>query len=633
VPGLAGGFVGVDVFFVISGYLITGILARLARAPAPSLADFYARRLRRLLPALLAMLAGSALLAMVLLAPKEQLAQVGDARAASVWLANLHYALGKVDYFGDGADQALFLHTWSLGVEEQFYLAWPLLIFLAFGAWRGGAVDGGARRARIGLAALAVAGLALAMLQTVVAPLQAYYLLPARFWQFATGGLVVLWQMQSPDRAMLPAAPARLLAGAGLAAVVACALWLDGTQRYPGAWALAPTLGTAAVLAAGFGRTHGVVGWLASAPMQWVGRHSYGWYLWHWPLLLLGMALVPAGVGPGGALALAVLALAVAAASLRWIEAPVRHDARLAARPWLTIGLALAAMATAVAAVQGWQVLARGWAARPEQARWFATEPAQYPVYARGCDSPVLEAGVRPCTWGPDDARRTVVLVGDSIGIQWFAAVRRAFPEPEWQTVVLTKSACPMVDAPVVYARIDRRYTECEGWRREALALVVRNRPDAVVVGSAPVPTLDDATLRDGSRRVLSLLADASPAVFVLAPTPKLPFDGPTCLARHEWRARIFGDAGDCAVPLADVAQGREKRVLAEAVDGLANVHLLDLDALACPGGMCRAKDAQGRVTFRDAQHLTGEFVATLGPALKARVDAALARPATGAGD
>ena len=396
VPRLAGGFVGVDVFFVISGYLITGILVRAAQAPRSALVDFYARRLRRLLPALLVVQLVSIALAMLLLAPQEQLTQIAGARAAVLWVSNFQFALSEIDYFGESAENALFLHTWSLSVEEQFYLVWPLLIFLAMGVWRRGGSAIGQHRARYALALLAACGLIVPLLQTPIAPLQAYYLLPARFWQFALGGLLMLWQMRASARLTLTVAGARWAVAAGLGLVGASAFMLDGTQPYPGAWAIAPTLGTAAVLAAGFGRPSGVTAMLAAAPMQWVGRHSYGWYLWHWPLLLLGRALAPAGMALGTALGLMALALALAVASQRWIEAPIRYSAHLARRPGLTIALAMSGMAFGLLAAQAWESVAGNWAQRPQQAKYFQNDPKHYELYPRGSDVAIRSSEMRP---------------------------------------------------------------------------------------------------------------------------------------------------------------------------------------------------------------------------------------------
>jgi peptidoglycan/LPS O-acetylase OafA/YrhL len=622
IAGLAGGFVGVDVFFVISGFLITGILARLAMRREGGLSEFFARRLRRLLPLLLLVQAATIVLAGVLLDPRSQLQQVDGAMAAPVWLSNFVFARASTDYFSPTAGEALFLHTWSLGVEEQFYLLWPTLVLLAFALLRG-ARDGGLRRVTMLFAAIAAVGFAASAWLTVAVPMQAYYLLPARVWQFALGGALSLWSLH---RGGLPPVgrAAGVLAGAGLGAIIAAAAWLDGSQAYPGAWSLAPTLGAVAVIAAGQGTRVG--DGLSQPAMQWLGRHSYGWYLWHWPVLLLGRSLHPGG-GVGFALLLAALALALAVVSRRVVEEPVRLSAFLAPRPRLSIALGVGAMLVGLGAAQAWQAQASDWAGQARQSDHFRNTSADYEVYARGCDEGFHSALVNPCAWGDRDAPMTVVVLGDSIGMQWFPALRIAFPAPRWKIVVLTKSACPMVDATYFYPQLGRDYVECDTWRSEAVATIARNRPDVVVTGSASSPQFDDDTLRAGSRRILAELGAGATTVFVLAPTPTLPFDGPRCLARLDWRPEWMGDWTDaCHTSLAGAGHPREARLLAEAAAPLANVHVLAFDDAVCPAQVCGAQ-MDGRVVYRDSQHLSGAFAASLAPLLEARMQAALRAP------
>lgn len=214
-PHLEGGFVGVDVFFVLSGYLITGMLLRELRLQGTlDLAAFYARRLRRLLPALLFMLACTALASILLLAPFEQQAQAPAFVAAALWLANIHFAVTDAGYFEAGSEHSLVLHTWSLAVEEQFYLFWPLLLL----ALAGSSVRLG--RVLPGLALAAVLSFALCQWLTVEKPLWAFYAMPTRAWQFALGGLVFL---MLDRRSQMPAPPGQK--------VLVHVKWMSGTAR------------------------------------------------------------------------------------------------------------------------------------------------------------------------------------------------------------------------------------------------------------------------------------------------------------------------------------------------------------------------------------------------------------------
>ncbi|HEY3519458.1 MAG TPA: acyltransferase, partial [Rhodanobacteraceae bacterium] len=297
VKWLAGGFVGVDVFYVLSGYLITGLLVQEIRtARTIRFANFYARRLRRLLPALLMMIAVTCVLGRLLLAPGEQPAQASSAAAASLWLSNFHFAFQRMDYFAPGSEANLFLHTWSLGVEEQFYLVWPLLLVLAMGAWEGAKREPSVRRLGWVMLLTAVLSFALSLYWTYAQPQLAFYMMPSRAWQFALGALVFLG-FGAPDFQPGTQIPRRQnmlwVAGwAGLCLIVAAGVLLDERVPYPGFWAILPSMGAALVLASGgCGAIGGVDRFLALKPMQAIGRISYAWYLWHWPALLLGAAV------------------------------------------------------------------------------------------------------------------------------------------------------------------------------------------------------------------------------------------------------------------------------------------------------------------------------------------------------
>lgn len=250
------------------------------------------------------MLVGSSLLAAALLAPFEQIPQARAATAAALWLSNLHFASGDLDYFGTAAESNIFLHTWSLGVEEQFYLVWPLLVSFLVGRWNWQRTAGNWARLRHGMAATVGLCFGLSVFLTYVQPTQGFYLMPSRGWQFALGAFTVL---------ALPAtgAPKTTYGGGaagfgsfwrpavagwlGIAMVLGAGLVLDRHDAYPGVWAALPSVGTALILAAGARTGHGVTGLLSRKPLQWLGRLSYSWYLWHWPVLILGATITVAG--------------------------------------------------------------------------------------------------------------------------------------------------------------------------------------------------------------------------------------------------------------------------------------------------------------------------------------------------
>jgi peptidoglycan/LPS O-acetylase OafA/YrhL len=608
VPWLAGGFVGVDVFFVLSGYLITGLLLREFDARGRiDLAAFYARRIQRLLPGLLLAVACTALAAIVLLAPFEQVPQAQAAAAATTWTSNFWFALQKLDYFGPAADTNLFLHTWSLGVEEQFYLLWPAWMLFLLGAWSWQGLERKHRRLAGGMAGTVLVCLLLSVFLTYAKPQFGFYMVFSRGWQFALGALVFLqFDGKAPGRI-------RQLAGwAGLAGILTAALLLDAHTAYPGGWAVLPSLGTVLVLAAGRSDAPASqAGALLSArPMQAIGRVSYAWYLWHWPVLLLGASLIPAASGWQRAVFVAV-SLGLAAASYALVESPLRRSRWLRARPTLVLLLGVMAMGACLAASLSWARHARQWEHSPTQERYLKVRKRFPLIYAGGCDEWYNTATVKACLFGSPRAPHLAVLMGDSIAGQWFPALQQLYDRPGWRLVVMTKSSCPMVDQPIFYARIGREYVECEQWRNTAIGALAQMRPDIVIFSSVPTYAYTTDEWREGTARVLSAIAPSTRHIAVIAPTPVLPFDGPACLARRDWRRRWLPAVDHCQASSRSPGIDGVERALVEAVARTPSARLVDMDPLVCPGGRCLA-ERDGKAVYRDNEHLAIDYVETL---------------------
>jgi peptidoglycan/LPS O-acetylase OafA/YrhL len=322
--GVGGGFIGVDVFFVISGFLITGLLLRERLATGRiGLTAFYARRIRRLLPAAAVLLAVTIPVVYLVLDPLSRGEALLDAAASALSVANIRFAITTGDYFAPTLAPSPFLHFWSLAVEEQFYLVWPALLLLA--------TRGGRPRLAAGLAltGVLVASLAASVLLTETAVSWAFYSLPTRAWQLALGGLLAIG---ATSLGRLPGLPLAAAGWVGLGMVLAAAFGLDAGTAYPGTAALLPTVGAAAMLLGGE-RRFGPGALLSTRPLRFLGRISYSLYLWHWPLLVL-----PAAVAIDGTLPLAVrvslvaAAVVVSTASCLFVEEPFRHGIRPLAR-------------------------------------------------------------------------------------------------------------------------------------------------------------------------------------------------------------------------------------------------------------------------------------------------------------
>ncbi len=613
VPWLAGGFVGVDVFFVLSGFLITSKLVQEVEATGHlQLLPFYVRRLRRLLPALLLMLLSTGIVSSWLLSPGETAEQSFAAQMAAIWFSNFHFALRNLDYFSAGNEANLYLHTWSLGVEEQFYLLWPALILWLL--MRGSKFN--VARLKHGLLIIMlISGLSCIAL-TYIAPLLAFYMMPLRAWQFAAGALVwlVFARTSHPTSKFARMSPA--LGYAGLLLILLSALWLDTNHAYPGPWASIPTAGAALVILAGCGASdpHGVHRLLSLPPLQWLGRISYAWYLWHWPILLLGTALTDSP-SPAYKTLLVAISLALAALSHALVEAPLRRWKLWLAYPHVAMLTSLSCMLLFGLIANHWMQQANQALQSPQIQRYIAARSDAPIIYRMGCDDWYRSSTVRICSFGDAHAKHTAVLIGDSHVGQWFPAVQIALAHQDWRLLVITKSSCPMVDVPLFYARIGREYTECSQWREEALQRIAEISPELLLLGSAQYAFTPDQW-REGTRRILARVSPHSRHVFLLQDIPELPFDGPACLIHRTMRPKWLAEFSQCVATAQSSRHSAIRSWLEAAMVDFPNVTWLDMTPYVCPEQRCRA-ELNGHITYRDNQHLTASFAESLGMSMK----------------
>ncbi len=674
-PGLTGGFVGVDVFFVISGFLITqGLVRELESRGTVSLTGFYARRARRILPAATVTLVAVAAATVVLL-PETRWLQVGrDILSSALYVVNWDLADRSVQYSARGQASSPLQHFWSLAVEEQFYLLWPLTILLvvvlvrAARRWWPGAGRAGQGMSRrhlwLPLALIALPSLAWSVHLTTVDPGPAYFVTTTRMWELALGAALAV----VPATVLVRGRSALVVGWAGLALIGYAALTFDEATAFPGSAALLPTVGAVAVLFAGLsGERRAQNPLLCSRPMGWVGGLSYSLYLWHWPVLVIATAMAGGQLLTRYALVLVVLAVVPAWLSLRLVEKPALSAPKLRSDDGRT--LQLGALCMLIALVGGF-LLQQGVLGKsdPAAAAGAASDggvAGGSAGAASGLDSsanpgavallwdpangkPVdsfpsviptpLSAAVdwlsttRPgCT--PDFSRGNsidcalanlegstrIALVGDSHAEHLAAGVQEAAVANGWRLDISTMSGCPFAAVTVDINGVPA--TNCDERNAEVTEKLLADPPDVVVVGTSRyavhgddgVVSLEDSRplMVRGFREAWAPLIRAGVEVVSVRDTPRPGVPVPDCVAMHPDRLT------ECAMDRDQMLdEGGPEVVAAEGLDG---AHVLDLTPWICPTDRCPAVIG-GTIVYRDTDHLTATYARSLGGAFDERL-------------
>ncbi|MER5609269.1 acyltransferase family protein [Micromonospora tulbaghiae] len=647
-PFIPGGFVGVDVFFVISGFLITGqLISEIERSGRVSLTGFYARRAKRILPAATVVLAATAV-AVRLFVPRGEWQVIGgDIAAAATYVVNWRFADRAVDYLAEDVAPSPVQHFWSLAVEEQFYLLWPLLIVLAILAARR------LRRANVrpvlwvGLAVLAVPSFVWSIVETANSPERAFFVSTTRLWELAVGAAVALLAVRA---ARMPRSVAVVLGWLGLAAIVAAALLVSGKTAWPGYAAALPTLGAAAVIAAGAAAgSRGPVMVLGLRPFQWIGDLSYSLYLWHWPMLVVAAAhFGDLSVTEG--LVVALASVIPAWLTFRLVENPLRYSRKISTSPRLALslggnftlagicaGLVLVLMgAWAAAATTTKSRYAPGAALLstapgtapigPVPERFDAITPDPLQIRQGFMDVPdtnrdkcfqqVEGAEVLSCTYGVPNGSTTVALVGDSKMDQWLPAFQVLATQNDWKLLIMAKAGCAFTSAQVLKGDgSGKPYTDCIEWNRALLDRLVRERPDYVVTSQSASTALDSggkratvAAMVSGVRASWKKLDSVGTKVVVLANNPH-PGAAVACADKN--RKRLSA----CAFDRERHDQDPGYRMQRQAVAGAPKVKMIDLFDAVCPTDRCPVVFGNVLI-YRGGSHIGAAYVKTTAPHL-----------------
>jgi len=661
---VTGGYVGVDVFFVISGYLITSHLLRERQATGRiALSQFYARRIRRLLPAALLVLAVTLVVVLVAVPTALWRQFLGEIGASAVYVVNWVLAANSVDYFAAENVASPVQHYWSLAVEEQFYLVWPLLIVVAFALTRSRSWLFSVRAVAGVFALVFVGGLAYSVIGSRVAQSPTYFSTPAHAWEFAAGGLLAVAGLLRAEAVgdivtRIPAPVRALASWLGFATIVFSALRFDGESLFPGYIALLPVGATLAVIAAGMPASRFSPGWLVrSRIVQGIGDISYSAYLWHWPLIVLVPFVVGAELTLASKLLILTATLALAWLSKRFVEDGIRTSpswarrrrtyVTAAAASLVLIGASVApiavvdAKADSVRAYVDAQVegggLCFGAAALPSGRDCsylrsidpvVGSDPALYasPWAPDGCPL-VYEGVVRECVSGDDDAELTIAFVGDSHMAHYRPAVFPLLDDHDWQYRFIVRGACPAVNLDWSSSKPDAPESQagCESWRTAMIDYVANDiDADLVVVSNYTAKYFGNESAENREEMAAAYAAtwktwtDRGIGVLVVGDAPATQRkDVPTCVQEH------LDDLDACSMPVSE-AIGHDPLLIGAEEYPNALVTTLDHSDAFCDASRCYAV-AGGLVAYSDKHHISPAFARSLAPRFEASIEAALA--------
>ncbi|MCW2289843.1 peptidoglycan/LPS O-acetylase OafA/YrhL [Leucobacter luti] len=640
VPLITGGFVGVDVFFVISGYLITSHMIReIEKNGRLSLTEFWGRRMRRLLPAAVTVFVVTAIASWLIIPNTSWRSIGGDIAAASLYVVNWRFAAESVDYNAEGSGASPVLHFWSLAVEEQFYIVWPLAIALVLWAvFRGRRLQRVRMLVGIVLACVALPSFVWSIIYTGVNPSGSFFVTTTRLWELGVGCAIAV---AAPLWPRLPYVVTVVLGWVGLAALAFSALTFTGATPWPGSAALVPVLGTAALIVSVTSRA-GSAGidagrLLALRPMVWIGALSYSWYLWHWPVLVLAEAQF-GELRLRYRIMLVLLSGALAWVSLHAIENPIRRAKTLVHSVPLTLsaggnlslfgviaGLLLVLLVPSAAPVPAATASQEIGASRlivdssgavlPYSVADSAMDVLPAPTDATddlpaaqrdGCLSKTGEAEVVTCEYGDPAGEIHVAIVGDSKILQWQPAIAAIADHRGWRVSTYLKAGCAFTDP--AYERSDPQRANCADWNVATLSAVIAEAPDVVVTTGRQVfdgrtPTGDIAAGATMIATAWEALQDAGIRVVPLLDNPAPNFEVYECVAKHPEQVSACSFDRDLAL----ASSGASYQRAAAELTGITDI--VDMSDVSCPPGNDCPAVIEGALVYRQGSHLTNTFV------------------------
>lgn len=642
---IPGGFIGVDVFFVISGFVITAMLQReWRRNGSVRLGHFYVRRFRRLTPALALLVSVVLAVSFLVLSPlgtQQNAALTGV--GAILLVANFVIARTTGGYFDLPAASNPLLNTWSLSVEEQFYLVFPILILTSWLVgrrwprlrWTPTAVMSAMALGSFILAMVGAGEASLPFFPGQVDSVLGFYSPVGRVWEFALGALLAI----ALRGRRVPGARWGLALSVIGAVTLAVAAWaIDARTPYPGAWTLLPTLATAALILGGSAsRANPVTKGLGCRQMVFVGDRSYSIYLWHWPVIVFSVLLFPGKVWVP--LAAAAVSLAPAFASYRWVEQPLR---RRRSRTRMQFGVLIAAVIIPPVALGAllWVGANEGFGNSQLQ-KIMADAKAAPASYAMGCrfDAKSRTVDTVPCAWGVDRPGAPIYLVGDSNAAHFTEALMGASEQLDRPLYEVSGSSCPLLDITIVNPALPTYATRCREHNAAVMTWLTQAAPGTVVIAASdeywtdstmqvqsadgrPLPTEEDRVpeIQAGLLNEVDALTSAGQRVVLLQTVPHF-------VAPYEWNPAAFSPlallTGSLGQELPLQASQERTSAVSQAVTAVGQqtgAAVMDVSPQLCPAGTCSSYGSEG-LRYRDFKHisvaeserLSGVFLDVLG--------------------
>lgn len=607
-----GGYIGVDVFFVISGYLVAGpILQSLNESGRFNLLDFYARRVRRLLPAAVLVLLATIAVFREIYSPLELKIFSSSAITTAVYFSNFWFAHLATDYLATEASPNPLLHTWSLSVEEQFYIIWPLL-FIAIHKFF--AKSRGSNTLIWATVVVSILSFCACVFLTSYAQAWAFFMCFTRFWEFGLGAMAAVLLRTVRISNLMSRSGAVL----GWLLIIGPALLFSTLTQFPGYLVALPAIGTTLLLlCVDSGRPHLSYSLLSNPVAKYFGDISYSLYLWHWPVFvyLHNKALSDDTLFQVLGVTVSVF---LASATYYLIENPIRFAFLLRKNAYRTLGFAVFLTATSLAVGVHIREEAKDGLTSPTQKRLLAVKESRPRIYTDGCHNQFLDIELNNCSYGDEKSRTKIALFGDSHAAHWFPALEIVATNHDAHLTSYTKSSCPSVMFEPYDVSYKRAYKECTEWRLRAISALKKLKPDYLVISNSDeyqkTQPLSGQQWSQGLNDLLLMLNLERTKIIIMHDIPHLPFDGPVCLARADWQEK--NPRFHCRFEINKATNKSVRSAEIDVANKWRNVFAFDPSALVCDGKENCSLQQEGMVKYFDSNHLSVAFSKQLGSEL-----------------